>query len=527
MLLFFCFTFYFFRLSCNQSVVLAATEEQKEAFRKEASAMILSGDNTIHDISAYHLTSEEFWEIWYDIIEDPTYFIAYNTYSFLLPLNDTSSSQKYASKFWLVYVDNDFPERYKRVLTTVERILAEIDDSMSDLDKALYLHDAVVDSGYYKLGDAFDSCAGGILGNGYAGCVGYDTAYRLLLTLCDIPSFGIASRSLNHQWSYVLLDGEWYHVDCTWDDTRSLVTGEVGHQFFLRNASEFSKSGKNSHGSVWYSIANSDNSVNEIIPSTSKTYSNWFVHDVVGKMYYENRFWYYIDSETGSIVRSRIDGSEKSVLLAKNDSNLSYKIISLANGILSYMENQQIYELNLNELFPYDETAQTTKENKKNTTIFLWNSLSEWRSGQYDWKTGKYIEFASRICLNDYIKVNKNTSYTVLLSDKNCHMLIRELNSKHQFLYSGDFVDGDIFTTQPNTVFLGITLYYPDNEDSTYSTYETLFQSKNRTVGLTSTVTLEKENHSLQNSSSKGNLSKFYVVILLLFLLIIPFFLMP
>ncbi|MBQ6594051.1 MAG: hypothetical protein IJH78_00120 [Clostridia bacterium] len=76
----------------------------------------------------------------------------------------------------------------------------------------------------------------------YAVCDGYSMAMTYFLQQCGIPAsvvsgFGGSSpdRMGGHAWTIVQLDGEWYEVDCTWDDN---VT-DVAELEALRGRSDY------------------------------------------------------------------------------------------------------------------------------------------------------------------------------------------------------------------------------------------------------------------------------------------------
>ena len=63
--------------------------------------------------------------------------------------------------------------------------------------------------------------------NGYAKCDGYAQALLLALRRYDIACAMVSGDATDrndnnttapHSWNYVLIDGEWYHCDLTWDD---------------------------------------------------------------------------------------------------------------------------------------------------------------------------------------------------------------------------------------------------------------------------------------------------------------------
>lgn len=74
----------------------------------------------------------------------------------------------------------------------------------------------------------------GLLIEQSAVCEGYARAAQLLFELCDVPSYYVVgdTPSGGHAWNLVQIDGQWYQMDATWNDTDSkrnmyfLVTDE-------------------------------------------------------------------------------------------------------------------------------------------------------------------------------------------------------------------------------------------------------------------------------------------------------------
>ncbi len=63
----------------------------------------------------------------------------------------------------------------------------------------------------------------GALVDGYAVCDGYSTAFAYILDYYDIAAkvcvgYAYGSTSNGHAWNIIELYGQWYEVDCTWDD---------------------------------------------------------------------------------------------------------------------------------------------------------------------------------------------------------------------------------------------------------------------------------------------------------------------
>lgn len=116
---------------------------------------------------------------------------------------------------------------------TVSEAAADAPADGSDFEKELYVNDWLIANCEYddeaaqsetKLGNEYNSY--GALVDGKAVCEGYAKAFKVLCDrlgvdcVClsgqcddDNPIFGG-----NHIWNCVNLDGDWYHVDVTWND---------------------------------------------------------------------------------------------------------------------------------------------------------------------------------------------------------------------------------------------------------------------------------------------------------------------
>ncbi len=122
----------------------------------------------------------------------------------------------------------------------VERLSSElIVAGDTDINNIRRIHDYIIDHSVYdsNRSDYNDTTyrsdiAYGPLLQGYGICGGYTDAMELFLEELDIESYKISSEQ--HVWNAIYLDGEWYHLDLTWDDPVT-STGEnlIEHNFFL------------------------------------------------------------------------------------------------------------------------------------------------------------------------------------------------------------------------------------------------------------------------------------------------------
>lgn len=111
-----------------------------------------------------------------------------------------------------------------------------INDMMTDFDKELAVHDYIISNCSYGYpNDEADAyTAYGALVSQKAVCDGYAEAFFLMLSCMGIDSdivVGYAGNEL-HAWNQIKLDGNWYNVDLTWDDSLPDMGSRVKHTYF-------------------------------------------------------------------------------------------------------------------------------------------------------------------------------------------------------------------------------------------------------------------------------------------------------
>lgn len=111
-----------------------------------------------------------------------------------------------------------------------------ITPDMSDYDRALALHDWLIYNANYDYSDAPYRDASGVLVHGTGVCDSYARAYLMLCTIAGLDCIYVSGDAYSggawgaHGWNMVKLNGEWYHVDCTWDDPGT--GGSERHKYF-------------------------------------------------------------------------------------------------------------------------------------------------------------------------------------------------------------------------------------------------------------------------------------------------------
>lgn len=110
-----------------------------------------------------------------------------------------------------------------------------------------YIHDYISNRVSYNVEAPYHDSVVGLFCEPYEiVCEGYSKAFKLLCDKYDIPCIVVPGNinpenNTGHMWNYVLMDdGEWYGVDCTWDDTDSELN-PTRYNYFLKGSEIFNK----------------------------------------------------------------------------------------------------------------------------------------------------------------------------------------------------------------------------------------------------------------------------------------------
>ncbi len=115
-------------------------------------------------------------------------------------------------------------EKINEINNKVNSVFNELQlDNLSTKKKIELIHNYIINNSKYD-NDAIEnksnydsSSAYGNLIEGFSVCSGYSDAMAIFLDELKIPNLKVSSD--NHIWNLVFLNGEWLHLDLTWDDT--------------------------------------------------------------------------------------------------------------------------------------------------------------------------------------------------------------------------------------------------------------------------------------------------------------------
>lgn len=140
-------------------------------------------------------------------------------------------------------VDKSEYAAMKRELDEVcEKVISSLSDPDNEWQTELEIHDYIIGNCKYMLeeNEASYSTSYGALVGGKAACEGYSKAAKLLLDKAGIRNGVVSGEAENedgdvspHMWNAVEIGGEFYHLDCTWDDPVSDDGSESKTYFYF------------------------------------------------------------------------------------------------------------------------------------------------------------------------------------------------------------------------------------------------------------------------------------------------------
>lgn len=195
------------------------------------------------------------------------------------------------------------------VTAEIKRILAElITDDMSDLQKIVAVHDYIVRNHHYEMnttGSPFTVFT--FMHEKQGVCMAYALLFVKMMEELHIPCYYVVGKAdgesdLGHAWNMVQLDGEWYHIDATWNDLGSKMKHhEIRYRYFLRS-DDFMK--RDHHWNPEH--------YPQCLSETYKGFSN--VYDVT----YQGDALYFPHPNTAHLMKMTLSSRQMTLVLKKH-----------------------------------------------------------------------------------------------------------------------------------------------------------------------------------------------------------------
>lgn len=170
-------------------------------------------------------------------------------------VNDFEELYSSVEKGYRLLIYNEkVKEAYLKSISVINEIIKL---EMTELERVIVIHDYIVKSAEYAQGqylinkndkDIYNVY--GLLMNNIAVCQGYADTFKMMLDLLKIENYvvqGIAAYPnglQEHAWNLVKLDGEYYHIDSTWNDPIGNQKDKSSYKYFLMNDEDIRKDHK-------------------------------------------------------------------------------------------------------------------------------------------------------------------------------------------------------------------------------------------------------------------------------------------
>ena len=123
----------------------------------------------------------------------------------------------------------------------INRIVALTDGVNDAFEKERIIHDTICGmSTYCSESDMNQSAYSALTGNSTV-CAGYARAFQVACIRAGIPCYYVmgVSKGENHAWNVVYINGQYYNVDITWDDSIGEIRGLNTYVYFNKTDTEF------------------------------------------------------------------------------------------------------------------------------------------------------------------------------------------------------------------------------------------------------------------------------------------------
>ncbi len=310
----------------------------------------------------------QYWHYTEDVCESYDYsftMMATGTYYINFYVMDTgvSSNVTLRTNTFIKVSDASYPSVASIVNDAVARAKSATDGS--EYEMALWLHDWLLDQLEYDNTLKW-SGAEAALTRHTGTCQAYTNAYIKLLDAAGIENAETRDTYDGHTWNAVKMDGEWYQVDCTWDDNDDTKCyGFDSRHLYFGLTDELMAVAHKGHANIYTAEGYKTR-------STSLT-DNYYVKSGLASQWAD---------AYAARIQVQLDAKETSFSLRSDNANNPPSIIGIQNAVVAYAVGQK-------EWFASDgEKADLTAVSNVTTV-----SNTEW-TAVYDF-TAEYLQDVS------------------------------------------------------------------------------------------------------------------------------------
>jgi uncharacterized repeat protein (TIGR02543 family) len=341
------------------------------------------------DVSSIINSDDEFKKI--ELLSKFSPYLSYalgGYYTFETMTEVKDSNEK---KYLIIPTEKDneyFNEMFEKVDKKLDIIKSVVKEGMSDVEKALAIHDYIVLNGEYdeELYDDYKSkpndtniststsfTSAGMIMNNKGVCDSYANAYRYIMNSIGVECYYVTgelvtkeldengevkldndgnevTETVKHAWNLVKIGGKYYYVDCTADDPTHDRFGLVSHDQFLVGATKLTDKKANSYHDKIVNPSKFDENKDSI----SKEDYNDNLSSITSPVCFDSdNNWYYaygenINNESGNYTKSYIQiGESNKISLDSWNYKGTYSGLILKDNELFYNTANEIRKYSL------------------------------------------------------------------------------------------------------------------------------------------------------------------------------------
>ena len=253
--------------------------------------------------------------------------MATGTYNFRFHVMDMKAGVTYLRTNTYIQVSSpDYPSVNSIVQNAVAKCNSETNGS--DYSKALWLHDWLLEQLDYDNSLKWSS-AESALTRGSGTCQAYEKAYAKLLSAAGIENAETRDTYDGHTWNAMKLDGKWYQVDCTWDDSSENYYNFNRTHLYFALSDELMAIAHQGHNKIY--------TVDGYATPSNSLEHNYFVQNGDAQQWvesYRNR------------IQENLDNKSTEFSIQADNSTYPPSIYGIQNGIIAYVMNQNEWFVN-------------------------------------------------------------------------------------------------------------------------------------------------------------------------------------
>ena len=322
----------------------------------------------------------------------------------------------------------------------------------SDYEKALWLHDWLLNQLEYDNSLKWSSSESALT-RGLGTCQAYESAYSKLLSAAGIENSETRDIYDGHTWNAVKLDGEWYQVDCTWDDTDNHWYNFDQRHLYFGLTDELMALAHPGHANIYSAV--------DYNTRSTSLKDNYFVINGDAFTWSEN----YRDR-----IQENLNANKTEFTITADNASYPPSISGIQNGIIAYELNQKNWDtdecvIDLNVIGNVSNfiinISYFSKEENKLDKLAIENKDTI-ADGEYTISSAvnnNFVLDVKQASIDDYAKIqiytdyrNKNQKwlidhdekgYVIIISSNSNKVLSIERASNKSLLYQSKYANLD------------------------------------------------------------------------------------